>query len=311
MCDDAAALQKTAESFWPFLAGFFLATALLGVWRAEKWAGQEQRQREKPVCKIVSPMWWKDLAAATVSARRIEEPLQLRKPRMQDGSRRSSPLHSERSSPDRAQQRRPASKFPPVSSGPGFTLKSSGAASSAPDLLRESSPQPANSFPKASGSWGSLASSSSRNSRKDPDRASGATTPDIRTRASNGMESRPADLHLQRARGVRARQDVNWAEQRAGPEEPHSSLLQAALLRCRRERRYRWEPDESDADDLDDHFIISEPAGLKPAKQDGLSESETYKPCFLEKERKGWAPHCDTHAVRAPRQMHEKMRSSY
>jgi hypothetical protein len=307
MCDDGAALLETAESFWPFLAGFFLAATLFAVWRAEKLAGQEQQQREEPVGKIVSPMWWKNQAAPTVSARRTAEPLQVRKPRMQDGSRRAGPLQSERASPDHARERRPASKCPPASSGPGFTRKSSRAASSAQDLPRKSSPQPASarraSCPEASRSWGSFASSSSRNSREDADHASRATTPDVRTRASNGMESRPADLRLQIARGVCAWQDAKRAEQRAGPGEPHSSLLDAALLRYQQERRYSWEPDESDADDLDDHFIRSKPAGLKPAKQDGLSGTC----CFLEQEGKGWAPH----AVRAPRQMHEKLCSVY
>ena len=293
MCDDSAALQNTAQLCWPFFAGFFLAATLGGVWNAEKLAGQEQT--EKPIDKIVSPMWWKGVAEATVSARCNAEPLQLHKPRMQDGSHRLSPLQSDRPSP----QRRPASKFPPVSSGPGFTHKSSVGASSAPVLFRKSSPQPASSCPEASRPRGSPAS---RNSRKDPDRASGTTTPDVCARASNGMESRPAGLHLQRARGQRARQDANRPEKRAGPGEPHSSLFDASLLRRQPERRYTWyswESDESDADDLDDHFIIS--------TQRATGQTIGNFQCFLEQESKRWAPH----AVCARRQMSEKLRSLY
>ena len=267
MCDDGAAMQ----SFWALFAGGFLAATLLGLWRAEKLAGQEQEQREKPVGRIVSPLQWKHNAAATVSARRTAEQLRLREPGMQDSSRRASTLQSESSSPDHARQR-PATKSTPASSGPGFTRKPSGGASSAQGLPRKSSPRPTSARrPSASRSWGSLASSSRRNSREGPDHADhlhiGATTPEVRARTPNVIESKPADLNMQLARGLSAWQDANRPEQRAGPTESHSSLLGAALLRCQQERRYSWESDESDADDKDDHFIRAKPAGVNPAKQ--------------------------------------------
>ena len=229
---------------------------------------------EKPVGRIVSPllMQWKHNAAATVSARRTAEQLRLREPGMQDSSRRASTLQSESSSSDHARQRQPATKSTPASSGPGFTRKPSGGASSAQGLPRESSPRPTSARrPSASRSWGSLASSSRRNSREGPDHADhlhiGATTPEVRARTPNVIESKPADLNMQLARGLSAWQDANRPEQRAGPTESHSSLLGAALLRCQQERRYSWESDESDADDKDDHFIRAKPAGVNPAKQ--------------------------------------------
>ena len=302
-------MPVTDGSFWPFLAGFFLAATLFGLWRAEQLAGQEQKQREKPVGRIVSPLWWKH-AAATASARCTAEPLRLREPGMQDGSRRASTLQSERSSPDHARQSRPATKSTPASSGPGFTRKPSGGASSAQGVSRKSGPQPASTRrPLPSRSWRGLALSSCRNSREDPDHADclriGATTPEVRAHARNVIESRPAGLRMQLAGGVRTWQDANRAEQRAGPGEPHSSPLGAALLRSQQERQYRWEPDESAADHKDDHFIRAKRAGLKPAEQDSLRES--YLQRFLEQETKGWAPH----ALRAPRRMHEKLCSPY
>ena len=158
-------------SSWGFLAGFFLSATLFGIYRAAKLAGQE-RQRERPQGKIVSPMWWQHQAADTISAS-TAKPLQLRKPGMQDSNRRANPFPRERSSPDHARQRRPATKSSPASSGPSFTRKSPAGASSARDLSRKSSPRPASakrsSCPEALRSWGSLASSSasssSRNSR--------------------------------------------------------------------------------------------------------------------------------------------------
>jgi hypothetical protein len=95
-----------------------------------------------------------------------------------------------------------------------------------------------------------------------------------------------------------------------GPQY-ESSLLRAAIQRARQEHRLCWETDESDGEDVDDHFIIRPTPRSSSTGRQEQDSSETDAQAFLLQASEGRAPRPPTAGAAAGngRRMHDKLQS--